>query len=160
MEKLLFLPLFNMTNIFFKVLDRVLNTPLYSYWMLHCVKSVHIRSYHGLCFPAFGLNTGRYGAASRIQSEWEKIWTRITPNKDTFLRSDMDHQRHQGIINWIRRNVEQNAEVPRLKSFPQYYQWKKGMVGNNCFKINKTISLVLRNLPKIPKQFFSISLWI
>ena len=31
----------------------------------HCVKSVHIRSYSGPYFPAFGLNTEGYG----IQSE-------------------------------------------------------------------------------------------
>ena len=110
----MFLPLFNMTNIFFRVLDTVLNTPLYSYWMLHCVKSVHIQSYPGLCFPAFGLNTRRYGASSRIQSECEKIRTRITPNNYTFLRSDMDNQRHQVIVNWIWRNAEQNAEIRRV----------------------------------------------
>ena len=29
-------------------------------WMLHCLKSVRIRSYSGPHFLAFGLNTGRY----------------------------------------------------------------------------------------------------
>ena len=50
----------------------------------HCVKSVRIRSYSGPYFPAFGLNTERYSASLRIQSECGKIWTRITPNTDTF----------------------------------------------------------------------------
>ena len=50
----------------------------------HCVKSVHIRSYSGLYFPAFGLNTDRYGVSLRIQSECGKIRTRITPNTNTF----------------------------------------------------------------------------
>ena len=27
----------------------------------HCMKSVHIRSFSGQYFPAFGLNTGYYG---------------------------------------------------------------------------------------------------
>ena len=49
-----------------------------------CVKSVHIRSYSGPYFPAFGLNTERYSVSLRIQSECGKIWTRITPNTDTF----------------------------------------------------------------------------
>ena len=40
--------------------------------------------YSGLYFPAFGLNTERYGASFCIQSECGKIWTRITPNTDTF----------------------------------------------------------------------------
>ena len=48
----------------------------------HCVKSVRIRSYSGSHFPphfpAFGLNTGRYGVSLRIQSECGKIRARNT----------------------------------------------------------------------------------
>ena len=51
---------------------------------IHCVKSVRIRSYSGPYFPAFGVNTERYGVSLRIQSECGKIWTRKTPNTDTF----------------------------------------------------------------------------
>ena len=50
----------------------------------HYVKSVRIRSYSGLYFPVFGLNTKRDGVSLRIQSECEKMRTRITPNTDTF----------------------------------------------------------------------------
>ena len=39
---------------------------------------------YGPNFPAFGLNTERYGASLRIQSECSKIQTRITLNRDTF----------------------------------------------------------------------------
>ena len=49
-----------------------------------CVKSVSIRSYSGPHFPAFGLNTDRYGVSLRIYSECGKMWIRITPNTDTF----------------------------------------------------------------------------
>ena len=49
----------------------------------HCVKSIHIRSYSGLHFPAFGLNTERYGVSLRIQSECGKMRTRITLNTDS-----------------------------------------------------------------------------
>ena len=49
----------------------------------HCVKSVCVRSYSGPHFPAFRLNTERYGVSLRIQSECGKMWTRITPNSDT-----------------------------------------------------------------------------
>ena len=52
----------------------------------HCVKSVRIRSYCGPYFPAFGLNTERYGVGLRNQSECEKIRTRITPNTATFTQ--------------------------------------------------------------------------
>ena len=51
---------------------------------MHCLKSVRIRSYSGPYFPAFGLNTERYSVSLRTQSECGKIWTRITPNADTF----------------------------------------------------------------------------
>ena len=50
----------------------------------HCVKSVRTRRFSGPYFPAFGLNTERYGAYLCIQSKCEKIWTRETPNTDTF----------------------------------------------------------------------------
>ena len=51
---------------------------------LHYVKSVRIRNYSSKYFPAFGLNTERYGVSLCIQSQCEKIRTRITPNMDTF----------------------------------------------------------------------------
>ena len=41
-------------------------------------------SFSGPYFPAFGLNTERYGVSLRIQSECGKIQTRITPNANTF----------------------------------------------------------------------------
>ena len=52
----------------------------------HCVKSVHVRSFSGSIFPAFGLNTERYSVSLRIQSECEKIRivTLTIPNIDTF----------------------------------------------------------------------------
>ena len=51
---------------------------------LRCVKSVRIRGYSGLHFPAFGLNTEIYSVYLRIQSECGKMRARITPNADTF----------------------------------------------------------------------------
>ena len=47
-------------------------------------KSVSIRSYSGLYFPAFGPKTERYSVSLRIQSECKKIRTRITTDTDTF----------------------------------------------------------------------------
>ena len=52
--------------------------------LLYCVKSVAIRRFSGLYFPAFGLNIERYGECLRIQSECGKIRTRKTSNTDTF----------------------------------------------------------------------------
>ena len=51
---------------------------------VHCVKSVRSRNYSGPYFPAFRLNTERYSASLRIQSECGKMRTRITPNTETF----------------------------------------------------------------------------
>ena len=61
--------------------------------IIHCVKGVRIRSYSGQYFLAFGLNTDGYFVSFRIQSEFGKIQTRITPNADTFyavIDSDTD----------------------------------------------------------------------
>ena len=51
---------------------------------LHCVKSVRILSDSGLYFPAFGLNTEKYGVSLHIHAECGKMWTRVTANTDTF----------------------------------------------------------------------------
>ena len=48
------------------------------------MKSVRTRRFSGPYFLAFGLNMERYGAYLRIQSKCEKMWTRETPNTDTF----------------------------------------------------------------------------
>ena len=48
------------------------------------MKSIRIRSFSGPYFPAFGLNTKRCGVSLRIQFKCGKIWTRKTPNTDTF----------------------------------------------------------------------------
>ena len=50
----------------------------------YCLKSVCIRSFPDPYLSLFGLNTERYKVSLRIQSECGKIWTRKTPNKDTF----------------------------------------------------------------------------
>ena len=51
---------------------------------MHCVKSVRLRSYSGPYFPAFGLNMEKYFVSLRIQSQCEKIRTRITRKTETF----------------------------------------------------------------------------
>ena len=50
----------------------------------YCVKTVRIWSFFGLYFPAFGLNTERYGVSLLIHSKCGKIRTRKTPNTDAF----------------------------------------------------------------------------
>ena len=52
----------------------------------HYVKSARIRSYSGPQFPVLGLNTEGNGVSLRIQSEYGKAQTKITPNTDTFTQ--------------------------------------------------------------------------
>ena len=46
-------------------------------------KKCPIWSYSGLYFPAFGLNTKKYGVSLRIRSECGKMRTRINPHTNT-----------------------------------------------------------------------------
>ena len=48
------------------------------------MKSVSIWCYSAPHLPAFRLNTDRYGVSLCIHSECGKMWTRITPNADSF----------------------------------------------------------------------------
>ena len=54
------------------------------------------RSNSGPHFPAFGLNTTRYGVSIRIQSKCGKMRTKVTPNMETF---------HIVVISYIRRQI-------------------------------------------------------
>ena len=51
----------------------------------HSVKCVRIRSFSGAYFPAFVLNTERYGVSLYILYECGKVRTRKTSKTDTFL---------------------------------------------------------------------------
>ena len=56
-------------------------------WLMEtqsCVKSVRICSFSGPCFPAFGLNPGRFSVSPPIQFECRKMRTRKTPSTHTF----------------------------------------------------------------------------
>ena len=54
---------------------------------MHCVKSIRIRSFFGLYFPTFELNTNKYSAPLCIKSKRGKIRVRKIPNKSTFQAS-------------------------------------------------------------------------
>ena len=59
----------------------------HSIQILHCVKSLQIRSFSGPYFPVFRLNTEIYGVNFRIQSEYRKIRTRKNSIFGHFSRS-------------------------------------------------------------------------
>ena len=52
--------------------------------VIHYVKSVRVWSFSSPHFPAFVLNTERYGVSHHFHTECGKIRTRKTPNTDTF----------------------------------------------------------------------------
>ena len=80
---------------------------------VHCVKSVRIWSYSGPHFPVFGLNTERYSVSLYIQSEWKKMWTRITPNKSTFYA--------MVVIN-LKRECSENKEINCGEYLYEYFE--------------------------------------
>ena len=54
---------------------------IYLFDASHCVESVRIQSYSGPNWTEYG---ERYVISLRIHFECGKMWTRITPNTDTF----------------------------------------------------------------------------
>ena len=83
-------------------LDLLLVTEkIYLCWR-HYAKSVRSRSYTGPHFPAFRLTTERYSVSLRVRLECGKMWTRITPNMDTFDAVRIvshNYQRNDKILN-------------------------------------------------------------
>ena len=48
------------------------------------IRSVHICSFSGACFPAVGLNTEIYREILCIHFKCGKVWTRKSPNMNSF----------------------------------------------------------------------------
>ena len=72
----------------------------------HSAKSVRIRSYSGPYFPAFGLNTERYGVFLGFQSECGKMQTSITPNAGTFHAVEYIFHGNEKAIQWAKRTLD------------------------------------------------------
>ena len=72
------------TNIFciynFSSLDII---KFVAYRKYHCLKSIHIRSYPGPHFPAFGLNTKRHGVRS-ISPYSVRMWKNVDQNNSDY----------------------------------------------------------------------------
>ena len=79
----------------FELSKTVLNIKLTK---LYCVISACICNNSGPLFLATGLNMERYGVSLGIESEFGKIWSRKTPNTNTFydtVRIKDDNHRKQ-----------------------------------------------------------------
>ena len=60
--------------------------------MIHCVKSVQIRSFSGPYFLVLGLNPERYSVNLYIQSKYGKIRTRKNCKSEHFSRGDLFYE--------------------------------------------------------------------
>ena len=114
------------------------------------MKSVCIWSYSGPLFPAFGLNTKRYAVSLRIQSKCGKIWTRITPNMDTFY-SVIQYSKSFSLI---------SHHLLFPPSFQLWLAWSKRIISNKdfifCFP-TCLLFCIFRSLYSISYKFFSAS---
>ena len=76
------------------------------------------RVFSGSYFPAFGLNTKRYGASLRIQSEYGKIRTRKKSVFWHFSRSRLEVKK-QSV--WYESNVDLLDDCSALFSISEYH---------------------------------------
>ena len=77
----------------------------------HCVKSVRLQSYSGPYFPAFALNTERYGVYVCIQSECGKVRTKITPDTDTFHAVTTSSGQYYSVYTGFERKWHQFKQI-------------------------------------------------
>ena len=97
----------------------------------HCVKSVRIWCYSCPHFPTFGLNTERYGASLRIQSECGKIdqkklriWTLFTQCRILFGF----HELNVFIFTAGKSNTKQSFCSYQLRKFKFPYVKKEKLI--------------------------------
>ena len=86
------------------------------------MKRVHILSFSGSYFFAFGLNTERYFVSLRILSEYGKIRTRKSPNINTFHAEEIIHiqSKYGKICDKVFKNGKKNiffVKKELLKNF-------------------------------------------
>ena len=74
--------------------------------MSHCVKSVRIQSFCVLYFPfpAFRMNTVRYGESLHIQLQCGKMLTIKTPNTDTFHAVSRSERKNK-FVNFLTEQI-------------------------------------------------------
>ena len=110
-------------------------------------------------FPAFGLNTERYFVYFHIQSEYEKIWTRITTNTDTFYAVGFP-----GFYQFLMKKKESAVEIEILFYSPflfflcisAIFNYKKtNLLGICIFKLNLVNHAKSWNLRKYTRMTLS-----
>ena len=120
----------------------------------HCVKSVCIRSYSGPHFPTFGMNTERYGVSLRIQSEYGKMRTRMTPNMDIFYAVKTAYSNKYQIFTFKKKQAG-HKNIFKKHNRIMRYMWCEYSDGHKQYLLRaRSISLItVSNMA----TFFSIS---
>ena len=131
---------------------------------VHCVKSVSIRCYSAPHLPAFGLNTDRYGVSLCIHSECGKMWTRITPNADSFYavlcfcqESYIGETVRNVEIRWQEHEDTQKYSEPAkiLKNNPTHsFTWKVLLPASSIRRIrqNMEASIIALKRPSLNER--------
>ena len=133
------------------------------YCKVHCLKSTHIRRFSGL-FPC--IRTAICFVNLRIQFECGKIWTKKTPNADSFLRGGddiifslknkrdvevfLDMGRSCIVITRLLRIWRFPTRVPLVCSVTLWTQLRYEPRVDLQFKLRKTWWLM--NMPQWPKS--------
>ena len=98
------------------------------------MKSALIQSFSGMYFPAFGLNTERYGVSLRIQSKCGKIRTKKKPPKTSIF---------------LMNNITRSLTILGLnKIVPLYFP-----------KVIFKIKLIYSYVQKYGKSYFENHFW-
>ena len=108
---------------------------------LYCLKIVHVRSFSGPYFPAFGLSMEIYGVSLWSQSDCEKMRTRKTPNTYTsnvVLLNNNSFQRRS--VNFVWHCTESVSYLsPKLEILNAFKFRIKSWVPDGCtaWKVSK-----------------------
>ena len=110
-------------------------------WPFQCVKSVRIWSFSGLYFPAFGLNTEKYGVSlsaniSPNAGKYgpKKLWTRALFTQCLFWRFFCDdiNKNYFSTLNQIKLNALWVYDSLKLMSHGiLHYLWATDLLRNN-----------------------------
>ena len=131
-----------------------------------CVKSIRNRSFSGLYFPTFGLNTERYSVSLHIQSECaakygpEKLqirtlftqWMAFSNNQKKFFKSK---------IMYLDKLITPKARIIKTKAGQMNQLWKREN-SQNGVNLFKTVGLfILKPNNRFTLQIdWLVSIWV
>ena len=119
----------------------------------HFMKKVRIRSAFCLYFPSSELNTERYEASLRIDSECGKIRTRKTPNSDAFHAVIITHKSLLSASNLPYKFANTCLPIPLRFGL---MRWERGNILFHFSRITNDLYLVSSPTHSFKKIQFTI----